>query len=292
MLDTPVLFIVFNRPDTTKKVFESIRSIKPRQLFIAADGPRNNNENDEIKCRQVKDIVAGIDWECSVKTLFREENLGCGRAVSGAIDWFFSQVEEGIILEDDTLPDPSFFHFCSFLLKKYRETEEVMHIGGCNFDFFNETKNTQPYFFSNIIHIWGWATWKRSWIKYDFSMTGFSDEKKDLQCSPVFLDLFQKVFAHEIDTWDYQWMYAVLRAQGKAIIPSVNVVQNIGFGQNATHTKQSPRWNKIAAKKDVTGYRNSFDPIYSKEYEKIVIKNTIVEDYSLIQKIKLLLLND
>ena len=164
-LTTPVLFLVFNRPDTTEKVFEAIRQAKPQKLFVAADGPRGNRLGEKEKCEQVRKIATTVDWDCEVKTLFREKNLGCKFAVSSAIDWFFKNVEEGIVLEDDCLPSQSFFWFCQELLERYRNDERVMLIGGNNrgVDFL---KN-HSYFFSKYVQIWGWATWRRSWEKYD-----------------------------------------------------------------------------------------------------------------------------
>lgn len=150
----PILFIVFNRPDPTQQVFEKIRQIRPQQLFIAADGPRENQPDDKINCAQVRAIINRIDWDCQVQTLFSEKNLGCGKAVSNAITWFFEHVEEGIILEDDCVPDVSFFDFCKAMLEQYRNNPHVMMISGTSF-LYNRIESRESYFFSKYYSIWG-----------------------------------------------------------------------------------------------------------------------------------------
>jgi hypothetical protein len=173
MFETPILYLIFNRPDLTKITFPSICTVKPKKLFIAADGPRIDNQNDELNCKLVREFVLSkIDWDCEIHTLFREKNLGCGKAVSSAISWFFNHVDKGIILEDDCLPNESFFFFSQNLLIKYENNPRINHISGFNFQLgYQHDKN--DYFFSNYTLIWGWATWKRSWINYDFDMKDF-----------------------------------------------------------------------------------------------------------------------
>jgi len=168
-LKVPVLFLIFNRSDTTQLVFNEIRKAQPAQLFIAADGPRKDRPEDIENCRKVREIIRQVDWDCSVSTLFRDENLGCKRGVSSAIDWFFSHVDEGIILEDDCVPDPSFFPFCQELLERYRDDERIMVISGDNLQF-GRRKSQYSYYFSRCFHLWGWATWKRAWDNYDIKM--------------------------------------------------------------------------------------------------------------------------
>jgi threonyl-tRNA synthetase len=177
MFNTPILFLVFKRPDTTERVFEQIRSIRPAFLYLAADGPRNDKSGEKETCKKVREIVlSNIDWECEVNTLFRDENLGCGKAVSQAITWFFEHEEEGIILEDDCLPDASFFQYCAELLKKYRTEEKVMTISGSNLLGYPWKVNGQSYFWGQG-GIWGWATWKRAWSLYDFKMQRWEEDK-------------------------------------------------------------------------------------------------------------------
>jgi hypothetical protein len=245
MLNTPILFLVFNRPDTTKQVFAKIREVKPKQLFIAADGAREHKEGEQAKVDEVrKFILENIDWDCEVKTLFRDKNLGCGKAVSEAITWFFEQVEQGIILEDDCLPETSFFYFCEQLLERYKEDDKVMHIGGTSFIKYKNHQDLSSYFFSDYSRIWGWATWRRSWSKYNFSIEWNDNKltkilkKKKFTCEEV--KYWRKVFSnyHRIDTWDYQWMLSIWYNDGISIAPYKNLVQNIGFGGDSTHTKQ------------------------------------------------------
>ena len=160
MFNTPILFIIFNRPDTAKKVFKKIQKIEPKQLFIAADGPRKNKPEDVELCKQTREILNGINWDCELITLLREENVGCKKGPADAISWFFEHVEEGIILEDDCLPSDSFFPFCEELLEKYRYDTRIMHIGGSI--QLPDYENPDSYYFSRLSHVWGWATWKRA----------------------------------------------------------------------------------------------------------------------------------
>lgn len=243
-LKTPVLFLVFNRPDTTQRVFEAIRAVRPERLFIASDGPREGNNGDKEKCERVRNIVTDIDWDCEVRTLFREKNLGCKNGVSSGIDWFFSQVDEGIILEDDCLPMKSFFRFCEELLQRYRNDNRVMQICGSN-SLCGWRRNDDSYYFSGYGPIWGWASWRRAWIYYDVDMKAWPEvrEKKiyldffDRKREAYFrLHLYDRVFAGEIDTWDYQWGFAKMLNSGLSVTPNVSLISNIGFGDDATHT--------------------------------------------------------
>ena len=243
-LNTPVLFLIFNRPDTTKRVFESIREAKPARLYIAADGFRESKIGEQGLCIQTREIVKTIDWQCEVKTLFRDKNLGCKVAVSSAINWFFENEESGIILEDDCLPNQSFFMFCETLLNYYRDDESVMHIGGANFQG-GRKRGEGSYYFSKYNHIWGWATWRSAWQKYDVTMKDYSPEKTTQLLQSIFdtkreigywEKVFSDVYSSKINTWDYQWTYAVWKHQGIAVLPNINLVSNIGFDTDATHT--------------------------------------------------------
>ena len=249
MIHTPVLFLMFNRPDTTRQVFEAIRKVRPKQLFIAADGPRDNRPDDIEKCRQTREIVSHIDWDCEVKTLFRESNLSCKYAVSEAIDWFFDNVEEGIILEDDTLPDSSFFFFCQELLARYRTDTRIMHIGGANFQLKKKRGNAS-YYFSNYNHNWGWATWRRAWKHYDVKLTEYHHFVRSNKIDSImqnklqkqyWLDTFNNTKTGELNTWDHQWTFAIWDNAGISILPNTNLVLNIGFGDASTHTRQANR---------------------------------------------------
>lgn len=246
MYSTPVLLIIFNRPDCTKQVLDILRKIKPKQIFIAADGPRKDVKTDSLKCKETRDLIGTIDWECELKTLFQENNLGCKEGVSKAIDWFFENIEEGIILEDDIIPDLSFFPYCEYLLNRYRNDKRIMMISGHN-PIIN-WNNGKSYLFSKIGTIWGWASWKRSWNLYQKSMPDWERLRKTDDLRFILhnhvqwrsrKELFDLVHRNYIDTWDYQWTYSRLFNYGLSIVPSVNLVNNIGFDENATHTKQS-----------------------------------------------------
>lgn len=241
-METPVLFIIFNRPEITDKVFSIIRSVKPKYLYIAADGPRSNNIKDIGLCEKTRMIINKIDWDCNYLTLLRSTNLGCGTAVSEAINWFFSNVDEGIILEDDCLPDLSFFSYCTQLLIFYRNNESIMHISGTNLIVDqNKYKMTYSYYFSSIPHIWGWATWRRAWVLYDFKMKNLDQlntVRKDIK-SILPMNLLNAVAHGEIDTWDAQWLYTVTINHGIVIKPSVNLIMNIGL-LNGTHMNSIP----------------------------------------------------
>lgn len=248
MFATPILFLVFNRLDTTKQVFEQVRLIKPIRLYIAADGPRENVPEDFAKCESIKQFLNNaIDWDCEVKTLYREVNLGCGIAVSQAITWFFQNEEMGIILEDDCLPAPSFFRFCEDLLVHYKNDANVMHISGsCHFQE-KLVKSDDSYYFSNYMLCWGWASWSRAWIKNDTFLSNSQEIKQGLRNSKIrseekkywLLELrhFQKIaLSGNLHTWDTQWSLAILSNFGKCIIPNVNLVKNVGIGHDATNT--------------------------------------------------------
>ncbi|MCU7551298.1 hypothetical protein OCK74_19405 [Chitinophagaceae bacterium LB-8] len=218
-------------------------------MFIAADGPRKNHPEDIEKCANVRKLVLEqINWDCEVKTLFRDENLGCGIGPSDAITWFFEHVEYGIILEDDCLPSQSFFTFCEELLKKYFRDEKVMHISGNNFQF-GKKQGDGSYYFSNYINAWGWATWRRAWSLYDFNIKNYTDQTANAVLDRVLSSKVEKKFwkghfdtvkdGKRKDIWDYQWVYTVWNHNGISIIPNVNLVSNIGFGSDATHTFDS-----------------------------------------------------
>ena len=244
IFDTPVLFLIFNRPDTTYEVFESIRKIKPKKLFVSADGPRTNKPGEDEKCRLTRDVIKKIDWDCELHTDFSDVNLGCKKGVTKGINWFFSNVEEGIILEDDCLADESFFSLCPELLEKYRNTENVMHIGGVNFQD-GIKRGDASYYFSRFCHVWGWATWKRAWSKYDVEIKNYDCEKyhsliknviPDTEIRNYYKKYFELVKNNQLDTWDFQWVWTVWSNNGLSIIPNENLVKNIGFGEEATHT--------------------------------------------------------
>jgi hypothetical protein len=262
--NTPILFIVFNRPHETQQSFEQIKKIKPKKLFIAGDGPRTlpldtiifddhpgrtGIKNDKINCEKVRTIVSQIDWECEVHTLFHEKNLGCGVAPYTAINWFFDHVDEGIILEDDCIASPDFFFFCQKMLELYRHDTRIFHVSGMSYvDHFAHHPTLESYTYTRIPAVWGWATWKRAWQKYDFNMKSFEKFKKNNSIKDLFDNIFvQEAFMRmlvsiftEIQTnptvWDGQWAYTTLINNGLCVMPTKNLVSNIGFTKEATHT--------------------------------------------------------
>jgi hypothetical protein len=240
-----VLFLTFNRPETTEIVFEEIRRARPNRLYVASDGPRTSSSSDQELVDRTRKIATNVDWPCTVKTLFRQKNLGCKRAVGEAITWFFEHEPEGIILEDDCKPNQDFFRFCDSLLERYRDNQEVFAITGNNFQNGN-IRNDASYYFSRYPHIWGWATWRRSWKFYDPEILFWPGLKKASYLTRLFSSrriqkywtiIFDNVYngAHTT-SWDYQWTASVFRQGGLTATPNVNLVTNIGFGVESTHT--------------------------------------------------------
>ena len=253
-LSAPILLLIFNRPDTTKRVFDAIRRARPSRLFVAADGPRDGRPDEKDRCAQTRKIVVqSVDWDCEVEQLFREKNLGCKKAVSSAIDWFFENVEEGIILEDDCLPSQSFFGYCQELLEYYRNDTRVMQICGSNL-LKEWDRSSYSYLFSNYGPIWGWASWRRAWEHYDVGMRLWPEIRENkfyldfcqsAEEANYRLDLYDKVYGWEVDTWDYQWGFAKMINNGLSITPRVNMVKNIGFGADATHCNNNSPFANI-----------------------------------------------
>jgi hypothetical protein len=242
--DSAVLFLVFNRPSTTELVFDAIRKAKPKKLYIAADGARSGNIEDENNSKKVKEIVSNIDWDCEVNTLYRTANLGCKYAISGAIDWFFEKEVQGIILEDDCLPSPDFFRFCDTMLNHYAEDTRIRFVAGSNFQKGIQ-RSEASYYFSNLSHVWGWASWRRAWKDYDVELRHYKENDNYNSFLTVFnneflaqdwKDIIDKLHAKEYDTWDYQWAITNMFQHGLSVMPNVNLISNIGFGQEATHT--------------------------------------------------------
>lgn len=246
-MSAAVLFLVFNRPDVTARVFEAIRRAKPARLYVAADGPRAGNAGDAERCGEVRDIASRVDWPCEARRLFRESNLGCKRAVSSALEWFFGQEAEGIVLEDDCLPDPSFFGFCQALLERYRDDARVWQISGTAFlEEELDAARGHSYFFSRYGPVWGWASWRRAWRHADPDLSRWPEMRAEPNLRSAYPDraeraarrkLGERLFRGEIDTWDYQWGMVKNYHGGLSAIPGRNLVVNIGFGEGATHTR-------------------------------------------------------
>jgi len=241
-LTTPVAFIIFNRLDTTKEVFEKIREAKPQKLYIISDAARNEAESEKVT--QTRNYVENnIDWECEVHKNYAESNMGCKKRVASGISWVLEQEENTIILEDDCIPKKEFFQYCQEMLERYKDNPEVMMVTGTN--LIGDKEISHDYTFSYFSMIWGWATWKRAWNLYDVQIPLWPDAKKSKKMLPVYgrLSYFfferdtDKVYHNEKDTWDIQWDFTRLYYQGLGVVPKGNLINNIGFNrEDATHT--------------------------------------------------------
>lgn len=242
-LNTPIVFLIFRRPDTTQRVFERIAQAKPKQLFVVADGPRNPDEAE--KCYATRAIIHQVDWDCEVHTTYADQNMGLRRRISSGLNWVFDQVEQAIILEDDCLPHPTFFRYCEELLEKYKDDERVMHISGDNFGYQRPAGVVDSYYFSMFAHVWGWATWRRAWAKYDVGMTTWGDStfrETVLSRFPknqraYWRYMWNLTYREEKKTWAFQWVYACVAHEGLCAMPYENQITNIGFGAGGTNTK-------------------------------------------------------
>ena len=239
-LDVPVLLITFNRPDNARKVFEVIRRIKHTQLYLFSDAKKEGNTDEEEKVQVTRNILKEVDWPCSIHTKFEQTNLGCGPGPYSAISWVFEHEDRAIILEDDCLPHDSFFSFCKTMLEKYQHEPRIMHIAGTRWNEEYYVGN-YDFFYSTIGHIWGWATWRRAWKFYDYSMRSW-DRRKDWQLlnsklksriqTQFWVDNFNHTYVHNPQlkhAWDYQWQYTLFKNNGLAIVPNVNLISNIGI---------------------------------------------------------------
>jgi hypothetical protein len=250
-LKTPVAFFIYRRLETTIKVLEEIRKVKPVKLYLVADGPKSDDEI--IECQNTRNSIDKIiDWDCKLIKLYSDTNLGCAKRIQTGLDYVFENEEMAIILEDDTLPDSSFFNFCEELLERYKDDMRVAHISGCNLHS-NAVNFKESYCFSSIVNIWGWATWKRAWLNYDINMPSWEKESKESFLSHWCPDRksregIRKMFELHCNnedpwTWDSQWVYACWKMNGLSVIPSKNLVSNLGIGPDASNTKQNIRIN-------------------------------------------------
>jgi hypothetical protein len=239
---TAVTFFIFNRPKLTEQVFNRIAQVRPQTLLVVADGPRS--AEDVEPCGEARRIVDQVDWDCRVFKEFSDYNLGCKRRISSGLDWAFSQVKETIILEDDCVPSLSFFKFCQELLERYREDERIFLVSGDNFQF-GQTRTNDSYYFSRYAHCWGWATWKRAWSQFDVTMSSWPEFRaggyiksvcEDPAEQEYWSNIFNLCYQDKINSWAYVWAYTCWSQSGLAALPDVNLVSNIGFGGDATHT--------------------------------------------------------
>ncbi len=250
----PVALIIFKRPELTAKVFEAIRQAQPSTLVVIADGARANKKDEAEACAAARAVTEKVDWPCRVVRHYSDKNLGCRDRVSSGLDLVFNEFDRAIILEDDCVPELSFFRFCEELLERYRNDERVMAISGDNFQFGNR-QIEHSYYFSRYPHVWGWATWRRAWQHYDVKITNWPQMRKDGWLVQLLQDnaavkfwqaSFQSVYDRQIDTWDHQWTYACWQQNGLTALPRTNLISNIGFGTEATHTKRNSRFSKMA----------------------------------------------
>ena len=254
-MKTPVAFLVFNRPELTTRVFEEIRLAKPPVLLVIADGPRKDRPEDVAQCEKVRAVIDTVDWPCDVRKNYADVNLGCGKRVSSGISWVFEEVEEAIFIEDDCLPHPTFFLFCEELLHKYRYDERIGFIGGVNFSFGMD-RPRHSYYFSRGHYIWGWASWRRAWDGYDFDMKLWPKLRdqgwirslfEDSRVARYYTFNFDMTHRHELDTWDFQWVFHCWKKNRWEIMPNVNLVANVGHDNGvATHTTFRSRVGNVA----------------------------------------------
>lgn len=242
-----VLVIGFNRPDAMEEVLASVRQVRPPRLYLAVDGPRPDRAGEAKLVQACRDLAERIDWPCEVHTLFQESNLGCGQGVSTAITWFFANEERGIILEDDVIPDRSFFGFCAELLDRYQHDDRVLAISGCCFvPASGLTRPQDPYRFSRVAHVWGWATWRRTWEDYRLDIHDWREGRttaalfrwagRSLRGMAYWAANFEMLGRRLIDTWDVQLNHEAFATGRLTATSNVNLVRNIGFGETATHT--------------------------------------------------------
>ncbi|RHW23498.1 glycosyltransferase family 2 protein [Nocardioides immobilis] len=252
----PVALFVFNRPDLTEQVFEVIRAAKPPVLLVSADGPRPDRPEDERLCRETREIVHDVDWPCDVHWNLREVNLGCGPAMSQGISWVFDHVDRAIILEDDCVPDPTFFPFCDELLERYKDDSRILQIAGSNLAAPAATFGDDSYSFASFPLVWGWATWRRAWAHYDFGMRSWpafrdSGMLAGLHNSRRRQSQLRREWDHihaGNGTWDHQWQYTVMSQHGLSVYPATNLVSNLGFRADATQTTAPGSMAEIPAR--------------------------------------------
>jgi hypothetical protein len=293
---TPVLLIVFNRPDTTQHVFNAIRSAKPKKLYVSSDGPRSDYARDNENNDKVKQIVKNVDWDCEVKYRFLESNLGCGLGPATAISWAFENEDALIILEDDCVPAQPFFEYCEKLLEKFKNDERIWLISGRSHHAGYHAFQKYDYLFSYFGHTWGWATWKRCWNNFDIDMSDMPEFLNEggfnnVFHSPVIGDYYNKKFSSMFNdkklkthVWDYQWVYARLKNMGLCIVPSKNLIQNIGV--MGVHSKKIIEAHKIKKNED---YSFKKEPLFItplRDYEIMHFRKNINKKESLIGKAK------
>ena len=267
-LTTPIAFFIFNRPDVTRTVFEAIAKMQPETLLVIADGPRSPEER--AKCDEARAVLREVNWPCRLLTEYSETNLGCKERLSSGLRWVFSQCEEAIILEDDCVPEPSFFPFCTQMLERYRDDERVMMITGTNY-LLDRLRVPESYVFSRYYCVWGWATWKRAWALYDIALQDWAEMKAQGQLQGIYSQPFMRASVaagfdlasqNKIDTWDIQWSYTCLFNSGLCIVPRVNLISNIGTVGHHSSTQD----------------RNHFKPVFALDTAALVHPSKMFPD--------------
>lgn len=252
-MNTPVALFLFKRPAETARVFAEIARAKPPVLLLIADAHRPDRAGEAALCAETRAVVARVDWPCMVLRNYAEENLGCRRRLHSGLDWVFAQYEEAILLEDDCLPHPDFFGFCEAMLMRYRDDERIGHIGGCNLQLGRRWGGAS-YYYSRYPHVWGWASWRRSWALYDVELRRWPELRAtgwlrnwlgNIELQSSWTRIFDDVYEGKVDTWDYQWTFACWMQRALSVVPMTNLISNIGHGAGATHTLSASPYDAL-----------------------------------------------
>jgi hypothetical protein len=283
-INCPVAMIIFNRYDNAKKVFEQIKKVQPPKLYVIADGPRTNRVGEEKLCQETRNIINEVNWPCQVITHFSDVNMGCQQRIATGLTWLFEQEEYSIILEDDCVPSKSFFFYCEEMLEKYKNDERIMVVSGDNKSFASNSIS-ESYYFTRHVHIWGWATWARAWKHFDLKVSNFPkvDTQKMLKafCSKksflyYWSALFNAYYKGRVASWDGAWVFAVWAQSGLSIAPKKNLVQNIGFSKDATHTTGNSIYSTLQAE----------ELDFPLTHPEIVIENRVLDDKEMKMRLK------
>ena len=285
MKDTAVLVLLFNRPHETEKLFEYLAKLKPEKLYVNQDGQRKNSLKDIELCEKVKKIALNPSWNCKVFSNLSKNNNGCRNSVSSGLDWFFEKEQFGIILEDDCMPSISFFKFSKEMLNKYKDNKKIAVISGSNFQKDNKIIGMGDYYYSKYAHCWGWSSWRRAWKYYDKNLSFWPKWKNSIEWKTFhqnkleqkyWTSIFDRVYDNKIDSWAYIWQASVWYNNAMTITPNKNLILNIGFNKNATHTNiqdknisnnpisslpddlKSPELIKIDMEADLMVFKNHF----------------------------------
>ncbi|HUJ10299.1 MAG TPA: glycosyltransferase family 2 protein [Verrucomicrobiae bacterium] len=288
-MQSPVALIVFNRPDVTARVAGVIAKARPPKVFVVADGPRSNRPEDVQKCVATRAIIDRIDWPCEVIRKYADVNLGCGMGPATGLDWVFEHTDRAIILEDDCLAHPSFFRYCDELLEKYCDDERIMQIAGSNFQC-GHRRGAYSYFFSRFKICWGWATWRRAWRHMDMGVKLWSEFREgawlrdlvgDIRAVQHWTEKFDHAYraGGKVDYWDYQWLFSTWAQNGLCIMPNANLVSNVGFDAEATHTTSTEsRWARLPLQEISFPLEHPPIVIRDKEADDFFVKEVVLTD--------------